>query len=634
MFVSAMFWRVRYPTAEAKPEVSDVVLFGMIAAVLNVPVVALFEEFYSRLGAAVVVREKRLMLGEHIIKGDDELAAQRASLHVRTVHDAEQHLYVVHGAVMHTKDMVENQKTRHALMQRGSSMSKMSLLELEEYEEKYEKMKVQKVRAEKILSEKKQHAKEADERALQLARMKHERELYGAVQGGGEIQEGTGGQGEGGEGDRDSTSGGEENIKNSLNAWHSGSSRELQSPTKQIISIANTASSPQEKKNKIPSKYLVQESEGLGSETESSSSSSSSSSFRKKAAAQGPKACAWLRLKWRMISESKKRTEEKRVEKLSKEERLIEEKLKKKNIIVQQLYDFNKTNRDPGLDHSPAPFWIRNLLDFVAFSLVLFFCYFIVAFGFYYGQDVARSWLEAFLLSVMADFMFITPGGILFRVVVLPRIVVYAVFQGDPELEKMADTPLMSGAVGALGPTGQHAYALGLSSVAAVGSTGSAAKRWLQKTAQKRRQRQLQSKVRYVGTAENPYQVSMTLEKKFSNVDQAVRQKNMYHRRQSKYANAAAVMPGGGGLGLAHGIDANELSSFVEERNERFKNQEGLVRASIEEQEKKSALQVASSTEEEMLDAVLIMLLSGVVLPEVKQQQHHAVVNEVTQHKE
>ena len=45
MFVSAMFWRVRYPTAEAKPEVSDVVLFGMIAALLNVPVVALFEEF-------------------------------------------------------------------------------------------------------------------------------------------------------------------------------------------------------------------------------------------------------------------------------------------------------------------------------------------------------------------------------------------------------------------------------------------------------------------------------------------------------------------------------------------------------------------------------------------------------------
>lgn len=71
MFIDAMFWRVRYPEdADGRPEFTDIVMFGLIAAALNVPVITLFEEMYKRVGAAVVAREKRLLLGTSIIKGD------------------------------------------------------------------------------------------------------------------------------------------------------------------------------------------------------------------------------------------------------------------------------------------------------------------------------------------------------------------------------------------------------------------------------------------------------------------------------------------------------------------------------------------------------------------------------------
>jgi hypothetical protein len=59
---------------------------------------------------------------------------------------------------------------------------------------------------------------------------------------------------------------------------------------------------------------------------------------------------------------------------------------------------------------------------------------------------------------------------------------------------------------------------------------------------------------------------------------------------------------------------------------------EDFVRASVEEQELRAALQVSLSTEEEMLDAVLTLLMSDVVLPEMN--QHHVVAREARRDKE
>jgi hypothetical protein len=62
--------------------------------------------------------------------------------------------------------------------------------------------------------------------------------------------------------------------------------------------------------------------------------------------------------------------------------------------------------------------------------------------------------------------------------VVLPKFVAAVVFD-DSDLAPLAATPLMSGAVGTLGPTGQMALAMGLVSTAAIGAAGSMAQRWL-----------------------------------------------------------------------------------------------------------------------------------------------------------
>ena len=70
------------------------------------------------------------------------------------------------------------------------------------------------------------------------------------------------------------------------------------------------------------------------------------------------------------------------------------------------------------------------------------------------------------------------PATILFKAVVLPKFVAQVVFD-DPDLAPLAATPLMSGAVGILAPTGQMALAMGLVSTSVIGAAGSMAKRWL-----------------------------------------------------------------------------------------------------------------------------------------------------------
>ena len=385
MFVDAMFWNVRYPDAESKPALSDIILFGMIAAALNVPVITVFEEAYKRVGAAVVAREKILMLGKHILKSDADAAAERLSRNVRTVEDAELHLQVVQGAVLHTGETLENQKTRHVMMKAGTAMHKMSALEVQEHSQNYNDMKAQCKRAEQILSAKLKQAKEADDRWLELKRLEHEYDLYGGTTSKknksnataksftalpvvvkkttpfDDMDEGVGDMGT------------KKSTKNDRN----------------ILQFSAPLSSPQEKKNKIPLKSKTGSSVYVVAVDQKGQPAAELAPEQQK---REKRCCAALRLKFRMYQERNNLIESKRIDKMSPNEKLIETKVKKKNFIVQQLFAKNKDGRDPGFELPPAPWWAQLLLDCLSFALVLFFCYFIVAFGFFYGQAVAISW--------------------------------------------------------------------------------------------------------------------------------------------------------------------------------------------------------------------------------------------------
>jgi hypothetical protein len=585
MFVDAMFWRVRYPDdAESKPEFTDTIMFGMIAAALNVPVIKLFEELYKRVGAAVVSREKILLLGRSIIKGNAATAADRLSTHVRTVEDAKLHLQVVQGAVIHTNELLENQKTRHVLMKEGSSMQKMSMLDLEEYSTRHEDMIKQYERAKRILAEKLQQAEEADRRMLQLKKMEHEYELFGAASS---------------------------CTVEQVNQVGQLKTDQIGNGTSVTFIKHFSPASPQEKKNKIPtnkssSKYA------LAVEQKPSHQKRTKGTARK-----ATRCCPALRLKYRMYQESNTLLEKKRMSNMTDDEALIEEKLKKKNFIVNQLYIKNKEDRDPGFDFSPAPWWAHTLLDFFSMTMVLFFCYFIVAFGFYYGQDVAISWLQAFVLSILTDFIVITPIAIFVRVVIIPRFVAYTVFQGDPDIQHISSTPLMSGAIGSLGPVGQAAYALGLASVAAVGATGFAAKKWLTKTRERERRARLTAKVRYIkqetDDPSNPYGVTAILE------DDAYRRERSRTQKKTRYATSS-IIP-------RNGINQLELQSAVSDRVTRARQKNQQSREHIKVQDQDAVEKVDKLSEEIMMNFIVEILLQHFVEPNVQK----SVLNDVDQ---
>lgn len=104
-----------------------------------------------------------------------------------------------------------------------------------------------------------------------------------------------------------------------------------------------------------------------------------------------------------------------------------------------------------------------------------------MAFGIYFGETVAIAWLRVFLLAIASDLLLISPITILFKSVFLPRLVSSQVFS-HPELSSMAATPLMSGTLGVVGPTGQIAVALGIVSAGVAGVVGRGAARWLSRS--------------------------------------------------------------------------------------------------------------------------------------------------------
>ena len=105
----------------------------------------------------------------------------------------------------------------------------------------------------------------------------------------------------------------------------------------------------------------------------------------------------------KLRNESKRLVREEKIKNMSKDELRIYASLKKRNCLVRKLFEINKRMRDPRMNVSPSPHWIRYILDFFVVALVAFYCYFIVAFSFYYGKDVARAWLQCFLTSMIID---------------------------------------------------------------------------------------------------------------------------------------------------------------------------------------------------------------------------------------
>ena len=386
MFINAMFWNARYPDPDAMPLFEDTLLFGMIAAALNFPIIKVSEELYKRVGAATVLHQKYMLLGKYLLKSNYEEADRRLCEEVKTGSDALAHLHMVQGAVEHVEHELDSHRTRVALTRRGSTMQKMQQLHLEEKKVDVQNMRHQLERARQVLQQKRQ----------------------------------------------------EETIR---------------------------------KKNAIKK---------LGEKLSQESSCSCVGWFRSRAA------YAQIHEKYRLSE-------------MNVDERALTLVLKKKNFLVNQLFEVNRDQRDPKLHESTMlPWWSGSVVDLFAFSLVLFFCYFIVAFGMYYGADVASSWLQAFLLAVVTDFFAITPIVVFFRVVVLPRLVLWTVFENEPSVAHLGNTPLMSGAVDAIGPTSRTAFAMGLSSVANVGSTGAKARRWLNKARESGRHRRHRAKIKYV----------------------------------------------------------------------------------------------------------------------------------------
>jgi hypothetical protein len=119
------------------------------------------------------------------------------------------------------------------------------------------------------------------------------------------------------------------------------------------------------------------------------------------------KSCCSLGARYQIGSklrkESKRLFQEEKIKDMSKDELMIYTSLKKRNCLVRKLFEINKRMRNPRMNVSPSPHWIRYLLDFFVVALVAFYCYFIVAFSFYYGKDVTRAWLQCFLTSMIID---------------------------------------------------------------------------------------------------------------------------------------------------------------------------------------------------------------------------------------
>jgi hypothetical protein len=217
--------------------------------------------------------------------------------------------------------------------------------------------------------------------------------------------------------------------------------------------------------------------------------------------------CRSYRITSMLKNESKRFSRLKELSKMSKNELKIRGSLSKKNFFVRKLFHINKSFRDPKMIVQPSPHWIRYFIDILSVLLVAFNCYFIVSFSFYYGPAVANAWLQCFLTSMLLDMLLVAPITVLFKSVMLPKVVAKLVFD-EPDLAPLAATPLMTGAVSQFGPTGQMALAMGLVSTAAVGAASSIAFKWRQRVQRRLQERKqglepgVETFVRYV--AESP----------------------------------------------------------------------------------------------------------------------------------
>lgn len=403
MFASALFYRQRYADPNADPDFLEMVFFGAVSALLNVPVVAAFESLYQYAGASYITGKRYEMLAAEILKNDPSAVEAYGKENVSCLHEAKEYVNIVDGAIRHAISLVRKARTALALSRPASALHRLNSDELDELLGRWRRIREIRTGAAAMVSE-------------------YQQQMEGEIE------------------------------------------RQVHTACEQM-------------------------------------------DVRRPALM----CCANLR-RMCFIRGLRRRL---RVELANREthvaEKALNEVADRSNFLVKQLFHFNKNLRNPDMRPGVHGLWIRTCIDVFALLVVIFCAYFIVAFGFAYGQSLALAWLKTFLLSICCEFMFVDTVLIFVQYVMLPKFVAWTLFR-HPELvaeghHNYAYTPLMSGTRHALGPIGKHAFALGVTSAETVGYAAMKAQHWLEKTRKAKRKALLSSSVRYVADPDNRYAV-------------------------------------------------------------------------------------------------------------------------------
>ena len=371
MFVSALFYRSRYGgSSDSTPDFVEIAFFGAISALLNVPVVALFDGLYVYAGASYVNSKRYELIATEMLKNDPD-AARKLDTSIDSVREARETLRIVDGAVRNLQLLCSKAMTTMALSRPSSALFILNQSEFNDMHDKLHQM------------------------------------------------------------------------------------RRLQKKYQDLIKTLE-----QETREKVESK-LLEMNRGL----------------RDKHRRRHPRCCEPCLCLHRLciLRRQRKLLESQMTDRpLTESEKIIHNVVDEHNFFLRKLFHLNKSIRNPDMQPNPQGLWIRTIIDTAAFLLVLFCAYFIVSFGFAYGQALAVAWLKNFLFSIAIEFIIVDPILILMQFVAVPKLVACTIFGHVDLIEgghhRHHINPLMSGTRHALGPFGKQAFALGVTSVEHIGN--------------------------------------------------------------------------------------------------------------------------------------------------------------------
>lgn len=543
MFFDALFWQMRAPDG-GTPDLGEVFFIGIIGAAMNIPAIMVFERLYRILGARVQTYEKHVMLGRHHYKSNPAIAQKHLG-RIRSIEKAQEHLYIVRGAIAYLQHSIRKIKQPAASLMcccggKAKRAAKSSSLGMQtsDLEASLKAMRAQEIVADALLTKLRKQDKQALDMRMERFKMKTRRDLL------------------------------------------VGRGR------KSHVSISKE-------------------------DTDDRNGSST--------------CCISLRLWWFARVERARILRVRKMLKLSKNEAKIHKIVKQQNCLLRRLYRMNRRLRNPGIRVAPSPHWVLWLLDAFGCLLVLFYAYFIVSFGFYFGQPVAVAWLRVFVLATACDLLLVGPLTILAKTVFLPRLIAYHVFS-HPQLRGMAATPLMSGAVGVLGPTGQAALALGIVSAGVAGVVGKGAAKWLSR-ARKKEPENSKAQGRVCDAAEDSAATGIQ-------ADADVKKPSKYaHVKESRlaiggsrYAVVPALRPryersssSSSSIHASIHADANELKQSVVARKERLHINAAARRVLALKAETRVCLEISEAS------------ILQMVMHLIEHQAHHEILQHHTQ---